>query len=220
VHPKHIRVATYGYADASGTGFGSTMGRTQGIAYTHGIWSSHTEQWSFNLRELSNLVSVLEEGAADGSLIDTKVWLFTDNSTSESVFWKGHSPSPLLNELALRLWVLEMGGRIKINMVHIPRTRMIAQGTDGLSCGDYTEGVMSGDSMLAHVPLHLSALDRQPSILQWLESWLPVPNLCVLSPSQWFYKGHGLVQGDTPGILLVPQRKAQHPGFCGTHLPP
>ncbi len=34
-----------------------------------------------------------------------KIWIFTDNITSEAVFWKGHSPSRLLNDLARTLGI-------------------------------------------------------------------------------------------------------------------
>lgn len=212
VRPATVQVACYGYADASGTGFGSTMGTDTTILYTHGIWGEDVGQRSSNYRELVNLVNVMERGVADGSLLDTETWIFTDNSTSESVFWKGHSSSPLLSELALRLRKLEMGGRVKIHMVHIPGTRMIAQGTDGLSRGDYTEGVMCGESMLNHVPLHLSALARQPTLEQWVESWVPNSSFMVLTPEQWFWEGHGLARSaKTRGTAQWVPTEHSHP---------
>ncbi len=83
---------------------------------------------------------------------------------------------------------------------------MIAQGTNGLSRGDYTEGVMSGESMLAHVPLHASALTRQPSISQWVRTWPPNASVLELTPAQWFWEGHGLGRGSaaTLNTLWVP----------------
>jgi hypothetical protein len=125
-----------------------------------------------NFRELENLVLTLEHGVSDGTLLDSEVKILTDNNTSKAVFWKGHSPNPFLNQLALGLWQLEMAGRTRIQMVHIPGTRMIAQGTDGLTRGDFTEGVMAGQSMLEHVPLHLTVLERQPTVLDWLMQWI------------------------------------------------
>jgi len=85
-----------------------------------------------------------------------------------------------------------MGGRIRINMVHIAGTRMIRQGTDGLSRGDLTEGVMTGESLLQHVPLNRSDFDRQPSVRNWVNTWLPSNTLYWLTPEQWFHEGHGL----------------------------
>jgi hypothetical protein len=72
---------------------------------------------------------------------------------------------------------------------------MISQGTDGLSRGVVTEGVMAGKSMLSFVPLYLNALDRQPSLLDWLRDWLQLPGLTPLMPDEWFDRGHGYQNG-------------------------
>jgi hypothetical protein len=71
------------------------MGDARGIRF------SHEESNSSNYRELSNLFETLEEGLHSGQLTTTEVWIFTDNSTAESMFWKGHSSSPRLNDLTL-----------------------------------------------------------------------------------------------------------------------
>jgi hypothetical protein len=162
------------------------------LQYSHGVWSEQMDHHSSNYRELLNLVLVLEKGMQTGHLLDNEVWIFTDNTASEGVFWKGHSPSRLLNDLALRLRLLEMGGRVRIHMVHVAGTRMIRQGTDGLSRGDLTEGVMAGESMLDHVPLNESVLSRQPDLRAWVLSWLPTSNPTWLTTDQLFHEGHGL----------------------------
>jgi hypothetical protein len=87
-----------------------------------------------------------------------------------------------------------MEGTVRIQMVHVPGTQMTSQGTDGLSRGDFAEGVMVGQSMLQHAPLRLSALDRQPGLLQWIASWAPFPPT-LLTPDQWATSGHGLSEG-------------------------
>jgi len=192
VRSTFIREARYGFADASGSGYGCSFSRGEDIHYTHGVWTDSDSQHSSNYRELSNLVDSLETGVQAGHLKYSEVWVFTDNSTSEAVFWKGHSPSRKLNDLALRLHLLEMHGDIRIHMIHIPGSRMIDQGTDGLSRGDLTEGVMTGESMLSHVPLRFTALDRQPLLVRWVQSWVPSPTLTTLSVQDWFSTGHGI----------------------------
>lgn len=195
VRSKQIRVASYSFTDTSGGGFSQSMVIQGKLHFAHGTWTEEGEQASSNYRELENLVMSLEHGLSSGLLLDSKVWIFTDNSTSEFVFWKGHSSSPLLSQLALRLRQLEMSGRMRVQMVHVPGTRMIAQGTDGLSRGNLTEGVMAGRDMLQYVPLHLTALDRQPSILDWLKEWKPGGSVTVLNTDQWFDQGHGVSSG-------------------------
>ena len=192
---KAIYTAVYGFADASGGGFVSTLGTERSTSFTHGIWEGDDVAKTSNFRELSNLVVTLEQGLESGQLHLTEVWIFTDNSVSESVFWCGHSSSPLLSSLILRLHLLEMSGRVRIHMVHIPGTRMIEQGTDGLLRGDINRGVMTGTSMLQYVPLHLSALERQPSVGTWIRSWIPDQAPHFLLPGDWFEAGHGLHSG-------------------------
>ena len=195
VRAKFIKTAIYGYADASESGFGSTLGTASALFFSHGIWTEAGSAMTSNYRELENLVCTLEQGVESGQLHHTEVWLFTDNSTLEAVFWKGHSSSSLLNGLILRLRKLEMSGLLRIHMVHIPGTRMIAQGTDGLSRGDLTDGVMTGLSILDFVPLNKSAMDRQPGILPWLRTWIPAPDPFPLTIADWFDVGHGTMGG-------------------------
>jgi len=63
--------------------------------------------------------------------------------------------------------------------------RMIFQGTDGLSRGDETGGVLSGDDMLSFVPLHQTALERSDALKDWLTELLPDSKTNFLSPSEW-----------------------------------
>jgi hypothetical protein len=69
-------------------------------------------------------------------------------------------------------------------------TRMIAQGTDGLSRGDHSAGVMQGLPMTQFIPLHLSALERQPSLDPWLHSLVPHTPFKILQPSDWYTTAH------------------------------
>lgn len=76
---------------------------------------------------------------------------------------------------------------------------MIAQGTDGLSRGDCSEGVMRGDLMLQHVPLHLTCLQRSPALKDWLRN-IATPEgrggVHFLSTADWFERGHDIVGGE------------------------
>jgi hypothetical protein len=141
------------------------------------------------------LVAAIKEGLATGHLVNTELFLFTDNSTSEGAFYKGNSPSRPLFDLVLRLRSIEMQGHLKLHVIHVASSRMIAQGTDGLSRGEFTSGVMSGAPMSSFVPLHLSAVERSTHLLPWLQSWTLLPDLVPLSPEQWYTLGHGIDGG-------------------------
>jgi hypothetical protein len=196
IRPTSISTCIYGFADASATGFGSSLQLPTGhLLYRYGLWGRDSEAASSNYRELRNLVEVLEDGVSTGVLHGSEVFLFTDNFTAEAAFYRGNSSSRALFQLILRLRRLDMGGSIILHVVHIAGTRMVSQGTDGLSRGDLGAGVMVGESMLSFVPLHLSAVSRSQSLLAWIQSWAPDPAIEPLSPEDWFYRGHGLESG-------------------------
>jgi hypothetical protein len=195
VRQNKVHTALYGFVDASAAGFGSSFSTPTGTHYSYGVWGRDQEESSSNYKELNNLVSSVERLLADGTLVGAETFIFTDNFTAESAFYKGNTTSKTLFDLVLRFQAAEMSGLIQLQVIHVAGTRMIRQGTDGLSRGCLTEGVMSGKSMLEFIPLHLSALDRQPTLLQWIRDWTMASDLTPLSPSDWFERGHGICRG-------------------------
>jgi len=140
------------------------------------LWDwSIKEESSSNYKELKNIVDTLHKYAQEGFLQHTEIWMFTDNSVAESAYFRGTSKSRQLFELVLRLRKLEMAAECRIFLVHVAGTRMIAQGTDGLSRGDQNAGVMSGVDMLEYVPLHRTAVERSPDVGTWVQSWAECP---------------------------------------------
>jgi hypothetical protein len=113
---------------------------------------------------------------ASGELDQTELYVFTDNTTAEGAFHRGNSDNRYLFELVLRLRTLEMHAALRLFVVHVARTRMIQQGMDGLSRGLCTDGVFSGESMLSHIPLHLSASTRASGLIPWVQTWCPDPS--------------------------------------------
>ena len=161
------------FGDASGEGFGSSLWiyGSHKVETEHGLWTRDYGSRSSNFRELYNLVLRLEALVENGTIpFGTEVFMFTDNSTAESAFFRGTSTSPLLYELALRTKRLEMRGSIFLRVIWVAGTRMIAQGTDGLSRGDLMTGVMAGSDMLLYVPLNKTVVQRQEGVVDWLMS--------------------------------------------------
>ena len=66
---------------------------------------------------------------------------------------------------------------------------MKAQGTDGLSRGQLREGVSLGRAMYQYCPWAQMACKRSPKLVSWLRSWIG-QDAEVLSPSDWFKRGH------------------------------
>lgn len=195
VRSPKITTVTYGFGDASGAGFGSSMTTSDCLHVRHGVWGSQDDASSSNYRELANLVDTISTGLQANQLQGSEIFLFTDNSTAESVFFKGTSKSKRLFDLILSLRQLEMNNPIKLHFIHVAGKRMIQQGTDGISRGDLTEGVMKGDSMLQHVPLHLDVFARQPDVLAWVQYWSDQPTLQPLTPDDWYERGQGFCGG-------------------------
>jgi hypothetical protein len=185
--------AYYGFGDASGAGFGATLQIGDAIYYEYGQWTSEvTETESSNWRELNNLVEALEGACRRHQLSGCELFLFTDNSTAENAFWKGTSTSPKLFALVLRLRKLEMDHDLILHVIHVSGLRMIAQGTDGLSRADHSEGVMKGTQRMEEfMPLHLDPLERSPALRELLAEVVRPIGGMFLTPEGWFTEGHG-----------------------------
>jgi hypothetical protein len=176
----------------------------RGLLFRHGVWGKDADDESSNFKELRNLVEALEEGAASGELHNSEVFIFTDNSTAESVFYKGNTTGKRLFELVLRLRRLEMDGSCILNMIHVAGARMIQQGTDRLSRGLLSEGVMAGGNMLSFIPLNEGAMERSSKVLNWIRDWSGQDKLEPLRPDEWFDRGHGCRGGskDSNGLWI------------------
>ena len=184
----------YGFFDASGRGLGSMIQGTDESKVTIriGVWStSEAEENSSNWKEFSNLVNGVEDEAKKGRLFHAMLFLFTDNSTVEAGVAKGNSPSPKLHELIKRLRALEMKYCFEVFVIHVSGSRMITQGTDGLSRGSLKSSALSSRTIKEYAPLHLTAIQRSPTLKQWIKSWAGSDPL-FLEPRHWFVEGHDL----------------------------
>jgi hypothetical protein len=77
--------------------------------------------------ELANLVELLEVEVRERGLCDCEIFLFTDNTTAEAVYWNGTSKLEWLFDLVLWLCLLEMRSDLIIHVIHVAGTRMKAQ---------------------------------------------------------------------------------------------
>lgn len=189
VRADGVALVTYGFGDASGIGFGTAIELDGTLTRVRrGTWPwTIGQEMSSNWRELSNLVDAVEELANEGRLEGKEVFLFTDNSVSERAYFKGTSKSKTLFMLVLKLRRLELTGKFKLHLIHVAGTRMIDTGIDGLSRGDESTGIMAGIAMLDFVPLHLTAVAREPRMTDWIRSWVPDNmEIKALTPEEWY----------------------------------
>jgi hypothetical protein len=157
---KVVQIVRYGFGDASGTGFGSTMETDMGLKYRIGVWGTDDEDESSNYKELENVVTTITEEAKQGKLLDTMLYFFTDNTTVEAALHKGNSKSRRLFQLVVKFRKVQFQYGLHVIVSHVSGKRMISQGTDRISRGSLNEGVGLGTDILEYIPLHLSALDR------------------------------------------------------------
>jgi hypothetical protein len=134
--------AFYLMGDASGSGFGSALWKGEQLAYQARVHATYYAGQSSNFQEANNLVSRMEEEAVTGLLDDKECFIFTDNTAFEGTFYKGHSTSPVLTNIILRLRILQLRHSVILHVIHIAGTRMKAAGIDGLSWGNMLEGMM------------------------------------------------------------------------------
>jgi hypothetical protein len=105
-----------------------------------------------------------------------------------AAFYQGGSFSKLLHELILRLTKAEMKYGFSLHNVHVAGTRMIAQGTDGLSRGIMLEGIVQGKDTLSFVDLSKTATEQHRGVLDYVKTWLDssVGSSKLLNPEGWF----------------------------------
>ena len=193
---RSIVTVIYGFGDASGTGLGATFSCDLGFSFRIGVWGSDDSTQSSNWREFTNIVESLEEEAKSGNLDNAEVFMFTDNSTVESCSIRGTSSSIKLLRLVVRIRAITTAYDVRIHIFHVAGTRMIAQGTDGVSRGFLGEGIMDGQSMITFIPIHLTAVGRWPLLGTWIESWVGLDPIW-LTPRDWFDVAHDLGEWKT-----------------------
>mmetsp|Transcript_18233 Transcript_18233/g.45137 ORF Transcript_18233/g.45137 Transcript_18233/m.45137 type:complete len:1296 (-) Transcript_18233:2196-6083(-) len=190
VRSKKGRKVVYCFGDASSSGFGITLEVDGTVYYEYGQWNEKAENRSSNWREATNLLEGLRRAVEDHNLHGLELFIFTDNTTAESTFWKGSSSDQALSSVVLEMRKLEMEYDLTLHVIHVSGSRMIKQGTDGLSRADHSNGVMNGEKMSRHVPLNLSAFDRSPQLKQRFDSYFPTLKLKLMKPRDWFDEYH------------------------------
>jgi hypothetical protein len=194
-----LALVIYAFTDASGLGFGDTFLFDEDIEYTIGTWGIDEEGESSNYKELRNTVDAIERHAEDGKLTESMLFFCTDNSTVENALYHGRSKtSRTLHGLVVRMKLMEAKYNFQLLVIHVAGNRMKAQGTDGVSRGQLTEGVMNGESMFSFLPMHETALERFPDLKHWITDTMG-SDLTFLSTDGWFERGHDHVDGGKPG---------------------
>ena len=120
---------------------------------------------SSNYQELQNLVETLKDLGSNKEIDGREVFLCTNNMVSESIAAAGSSREETLYDLVC------MRYRCKVRYINVNVTRIIGQGTNGISRGIFYKGVMNVKTMLLFLPLGESMLKILEPLGRWIEPW-------------------------------------------------
>lgn len=190
VRSKAGKRVIYCFGDASKSGFGFTLEIDGHVYYNYGQWNAQVDDLSSNWREARNLLDSLRRAVEDHKLRGLELYIFTDNTTAEATFWKGWSQDKLLSGIVLEMRKLEMEHDLLLHIIHVSGTRMIGQGTDGMSRADHSTGVMDGDTMEQHIPLNESAFERSTKLEKLFRTSFEELKFRFLKPKEWFDEYH------------------------------
>jgi hypothetical protein len=215
IRSKSLVIAKYTFGDASGSGFATstvTVGESD-LSVLYGTWNEKMSDNSSNFKEFGNFVTHLKQAALTGEVDGAEVFMFTDNATTEAAWFNGTSKSKLLFNMVVELKLLELTHGVKFHLIHVAGTRMISQGTDGISRGMLMEGVLTGESMLSFIPINKGAHMRSEDLVGWINHWLRPEKINPLTEKQWLWEGHGLSQHmwtNCDGMKFPVRKKNQH----------
>ena len=174
-------VATLGisWGDGSGTGAGGTFNLATNettvdvveLDVWRGVWSLPVLNFSSNWKELRTLLTTLENEQKNhlGRVTNRRLIYLTDNMVTYDVFRRGTSKSTPLWNLFLRIKLLELQLQCHLQVIHVPGTIMIKQGTDGLSRGVAMQPLASHPSN-SLIPLLWRAAPASTTILNWAQN--------------------------------------------------
>ena len=161
------------WGDGSGTGTGGTtelyrvaagQEANPGVELWMGVWKTRAAERSSNWKEARTVLESLLLERGSERIRETTVFYFTDNLVSYYIINGGSSRSPELHHLVQEIKEVCQHLGCRLEVVHVPGTLMILQGTDGLSRGVWLapERRMSEINQLVFEPVFMS-----PSLCEW-----------------------------------------------------
>jgi hypothetical protein len=182
------------WGDGSGTGTGGTFAVPDGpLRMWKGKWTPVVYKFSSNWKELMTLkLSLLHiqiENA--GSVYETTVFYFTDNSTVYWIAASGSSPSPELQKLIEEIRALEIALRCNLQVIHVPGYLIIDHGDDDLSRGIWMSTLQQRTDPYVLTGALFEPLPFDPGLVNFYLARTP---LLGLSPpaTRWEYRDWAL----------------------------
>jgi hypothetical protein len=148
VHPRDLCTLGVAWGDGSGSGSGGTFewvdsgkGTPPNMESWMGYWNGTVHSFTSSWRELRTVVDTLKrEEVVFNRLRGRVVFYFTSNEVTYNICKKGSSKLLSLHLLVQQLKALELALGCRLEVINVPGTTMITQGTDGLSRGIWANG--------------------------------------------------------------------------------
>jgi hypothetical protein len=107
-----------------------------------GAWNGYVHSFTSDWRELRTVVETLKmEEVVFNKLRGRSVFYFMDNEVTYNICKKVSSKTLSLHMLVPQLKALELALRCHLEVIHVPGTTTITQGTDGVSRGIWANGI-------------------------------------------------------------------------------
>jgi hypothetical protein len=148
VQPRDFCTLGVSWGGGSGSGSGGTFewvdsgkGVLPKMEDWMGAWNGSIHSFTSNWRELQTVVETFKrEEVVFNKLRGRMVFYFTDNEFTYNICNKRSSKTLSLHILVQQLKALELARGCRLEVIHVPGTTMITQGTDGLSRGIWANG--------------------------------------------------------------------------------
>jgi hypothetical protein len=177
------------FGDGSGTGTGGTVqyDPAQPLEMWMGTWSPVVIHHHSNWKEARTLLATLERAQLDhtSTVRDRTFFYFTDNLVLYFIVSAGASKSPVLHKLLTRIKLIALTLNVQLEVVHIPGTSIITQGTDGLSRGVWMSQLHTQhdqDDILASI---FAPIPYLPYVKEWARQQIGLPVDCLIQHSSW-----------------------------------
>ena len=139
-----------------------------------------------NKREFHNLCNHVREESEAGRFTGNEFWIGTDSKVAERIWHKGVSTDKEWYEVMLDLRESALDCQFLLHLIHVPGSRLICCGVDGLSRGDLQLEKLDGEIYI-HLSVDRDHILHSPILLTWIQSWISDP-FSLAEPSDWFYR--------------------------------
>jgi hypothetical protein len=182
------------FGDGSGTGTGGTVCYPNGtdLEMWMGVWTPQVFHFTSNWKEARTLLATLERARARvEEMLSTyefrgsTFFYFTDNSTTYYTVSSGSSKSPGIHLLVKRIKQLEIELGIHLEVVHVPGTTLIVQGTDGLSRGVWLSALQKRPDQSSILSAIFAPIPFSPDVGAWALNQVGLPPSTLWSHRAW-----------------------------------